>query len=139
MRLVDIGMSGTVCPQSSFGASDADLATHRALLAPDVPDRPAGGSKAARPKSPAPDGRTDNRPDDDRKGRVLAFIQTEVALGRSIPRQADLVERFGVPRSTVSDWMGEWESDGLIPPRRTVGRGNAIVPKHSTSRTGAAL
>lgn len=122
--------------QSSFGAPDADLATHRALLAPDrpdAPDRPAGGWIApARPKGPAPDGRTDNRPDDDRKGRVLAFIQTEVALGRSIPRQADIVERFGVPRSTVSDWMGEWESGGLIPARRTVGRCKAIVPERRT-------
>lgn len=107
-----------------------------ALLAPDrpdTPDRPAGGWKAPeRPKGPAPDGRTDNRPDDDRKGRVLAFIQTEVALGRSIPRQADIVERFGVPRSTVSDWMGEWESGGLIPARRTVGRCKAIVPERRT-------
>lgn len=93
--------------------------------------RPAGGWKVPdspnRPKPSAPDNAPDGRTDD-RKGRLLAFIQTEVALGRSIPRQADLVERFGVPRSTLSDWMGEWESDGLIPARRTVGRCKVIVP-----------
>lgn len=137
--------------QSSFGASAAEIAAMKAFLGadkdpaktPDIPG-PSGGWKVGKaqrtpdrpkPSAPAnipdktPDGRTDNRPDDDRKGRVLAFIQTEAALGRSIPRQADLVERFGVPRSTVSDWMGEWERSGLIPARRTVGRCKAIVPE----------
>lgn len=119
----------------TFGQSDYPaLADHPALLKPDSPnDRPAGGWKAPdspkpnRPKPSAPDNQPDGRTDD-RKGRVLAFVQTEAAFGRSIPRQADIVERFGVPRSTVSDWMGEWESDGLIPARRTVGRCKAIVP-----------
>jgi hypothetical protein len=119
-----------VLGQSDFPALDVDLAAHRALLTPesDRPAKPSGGWEAPdspkRPKPSAPDGRTD----DDRKSRVLAFVQTEVALGRSIPRQADIVERFGVPRSTVSDWIGEWEADGLIPARRTVGRCKAIVP-----------
>jgi transposase len=41
--------------------------------------------------------------------------------------QRDLCERFGVPRSTMSDWLGEWERSGLIPNRRTVGRCKALV------------
>jgi len=130
--------------QSDFGA----LADHPALLGADAKwaseapsknrpdDRPAGGPKAPerpnRPKPSAPDNQPDGRTDD-RKGRVLAFVQTEAAFGRSIPRQADIVERFGVPRSTVSDWMGEWESDGLIPARRTVGRCKAIVPERQNA------
>ena len=128
--------------QSDFGA----LADHPALLKPDRPDdRPAGGWKTPdspkpnRPKGTGPDAKwasegPNKMPDgrtEDRKGRVLAFVQTEAAFGRSIPRQADIVERFGVPRSTVSDWMGEWESDGLIPARRTVGRCKAIVPEQA--------
>lgn len=126
--------------QTSFGASDADSQEMVATIRPDNPNRPAGqsgfGKAPNRPRPSAPDNAPDGRTDD-RKGQVLAFIQTEHALGRSIPRQADIAERFDVPRSTLSDWCREWEAEGSIPARRTVGRCKVIMPK-AARRTVAA-
>ncbi len=99
-------------------------------------DRPAGGSRVApKPNRPAPgasDKAPDGRTDDPRKGRVLAFMQSERAFGRTIPSQVSITERFGVPRSTLSDWMAEWEAEGAIPKRRKVGRFKVIVPERRT-------
>jgi len=115
--------------QSDFGA----LADHPALLsnvhklhiAPDRPDdRPAGGTKAPERPKGAPDGRTDGLKHD-----VLTYIRSELADGRSVPSNVAIVGLFGGKRSTVSDWLGEWERSGAIPERRTVGRCKAIVPE----------
>lgn len=64
---------------------------------------------------------------DGRKANVLSALLTDVALGRSADSQCELCHRYGVPRSTISDWLREWECAGLIPPRRTVGRRKALV------------
>lgn len=117
--------------QTSFGVSDAEIAALRAAFRSDNPNRPAGGV-TIRPRPNDPNGGTEAPTQgpvrtDDRKAEVLAFIHTERALGRTIPRQADIAERFGVPRSTLSDWCREWEADGSIPARRTVGRCKVIA------------
>lgn len=49
------------------------------------------------------------------------YVITETALGRPIPSQVFLKDRFGIPRSTVSDIMGDMEARGLIV-RRMDGR-----------------
>jgi hypothetical protein len=51
-----------------------------------------------------------------------ADLVTLIALGRSVPSQADLARRWRRPKQTVSDWLRSWEASGLIPARRTVGR-----------------
>lgn len=82
---------------------------------------PKGDGGQPRPH-PRPDGSPDGRRD-----QVLASLLTDLGLGRSAPSQRDLCERFGIPRSTMSDWLGEWERSGIIPARRTVGRCKALV------------
>lgn len=79
----------------------------------DGPERPG---RPERPR-PLPDGR---------KGEVLAGLLTDLALGRTVG-QSDIIERYGVPRSTASDWLREWEAAGLIPTRRTVGRCKVVA------------
>ncbi|WP_072396425.1 hypothetical protein [Hyphomicrobium sp. CS1GBMeth3] len=117
-------------PVDVLGQSDFPAVfDHQALSAPTGPDRPAGGTRIVRmpkgPKPSAPDGRSDGR-----KAEVRHYIRGEIADGRSVPSSVALTGLFGVPRSTVSDWLREWEADGSIPERRTVGRCKAIVPEH---------
>ncbi|MDQ8700615.1 hypothetical protein [Hyphomicrobium sp. LHD-15] len=129
-------------PVDVTGQSDyAAMSDHPALLknAPASPERPAGGTKPERPapkghgpdakwasggpKKGPPDGRTDGL-----KGEVRSYVLDQISDGRSVPSNISLQVMFGVPRSTVSDWLGEWERSGVIPARRTVGRCKAIIP-----------
>jgi hypothetical protein len=82
----------------------------------DINDLPPDGS-ANRPNEPKP------RPDrpESRKDEVLASILTDIGLGRSFPSQRSLCETHAVPRSTMSDWLKEWQKEGLIN-RSKVGR-----------------
>lgn len=75
--------------------------------------------QAKTPELPGPSGGT---PPGGRRAEVLAALQTDIAFGKSFPSQRAMEERFNVPRSTLSDWLKEWEADGSIPARRTVGR-----------------
>lgn len=61
------------------------------------------------------------------KAACLAELVTGLALGQSVPSQRTLADRWQRPKQTVSDWLGEWEAAGLIPPRRTVGREKALA------------
>jgi hypothetical protein len=49
-----------------------------------------------------------------------------LALGRSFASQDELAERFGRSKSTISEWLKEWTSEGLIPKRRKRGRCKAV-------------
>ncbi|MDQ8700212.1 hypothetical protein [Hyphomicrobium sp. LHD-15] len=117
----------TITLRNALPVDAAGQSDYPALLrnAPDTPDRPAGGTKPDRPapKGPKPDGRTDGL-----KGEVRSYVLGQIADGRSVPSNISLQVMFGAPRSTVSDWLGEWERSGVIPARRTVGRCKAIVP-----------
>jgi hypothetical protein len=57
-----------------------------------------------------------------RKDAALADLLTRLALGERFGSQDELASRYLVPKSTMSDWLREWEAAGLIPERRTVGR-----------------
>jgi hypothetical protein len=87
----------------------------------DRPDRPSGGGSPVNPRLPKPD-----RPSS-RREEVLAAINTELALGRKFPRQSDLCDKFNVARSTMSDWLGDAEREGLIPARVKTGRCKSLV------------
>lgn len=124
---VGLGRVRTIAPakkapdgsgQSDYPALDpAESAAVAAFFRRDdgnggAPDRPA-------PRKPqGPDGR---------KNAVLAALLTDLGLGRTVASQRELSERFGVARSTMSDWLVEWERSGLIPARRTVGRCKALA------------
>jgi hypothetical protein len=105
----DAGNRGSDGPAGRSGADE--VASH----ARDVV-RDAGRGVAGRTVGVGPD-----------KAACLAALVTDLALGRTVPSQRALAERWGRPKQTVSDWLGEWEASGLIPPRRTVGRAKALV------------
>lgn len=112
-------------------SSDTDRVTDFPPMSDDEADnilpffRPDNGSSGGssgpdKPYRPAPKGPS-NGPDG-RKEEVLGALLTDLALGRTFGTQGELCGRFQVPRSTMSDWLREWEAAGLIPTRRTVGR-----------------
>jgi hypothetical protein len=78
----------------------------------EVPQRPAAraAKRTAGPSRKA------------RKDAALADLLTRLALGERFGSQDELANRYGVPKSTMSDWLREWEAAALIPERRTVGR-----------------
>ncbi len=138
-------------PAASKGhLTDADIAQLRALfLASDRPAiaGPSGPSSAQRmigASGRLPGGESDAPNEDppkpgasarpsaavirlpDAKASALRMVRAELSAGRTFPSQAELCRTFGVPRSTMSDWLGEWEAAGDIPRRRTVGRCKAV-------------
>ena len=56
------------------------------------------------------------------KKEVLHSLLTQLALGEQFGSQDTISERFGTPKSTLSNWLGEWERSGVIPARKQVGR-----------------
>jgi hypothetical protein len=102
-------------------AAGAERATIRAkFLAPDDrPDGPKPGRSAPLPANVVPLA--------DAKARTLRTIRSELAAGRTIPSQADLCRTVGVARSTLSDWLAEWEAAGELPRRQIVGRCKRIA------------
>ena len=56
---------------------------------------------------------------------VLTYVQARLAAGETLPSQTAIVERFGLPKQTVSRWMAKWETVGLIARKRD-GRRNVI-------------
>jgi hypothetical protein len=55
----------------------------------------------------------------------LAYVQAELAAGRPIPSQDELAAHSRVRKGTVSKWLKDWESDGLLARTRS-GRRNII-------------
>lgn len=53
---------------------------------------------------------------------VREIIVAELADGRHYGSQDELAERFGRSKSTISEWLKEWEQDGIIPERTVRGR-----------------
>jgi hypothetical protein len=102
------------------GLSDEELANIRArFLAPDAaPEPPKPGRSAPLPANVV------SLPD--AKARTLRTIREELAVGRTFPSQAELCRAVGVARSTMSDWLSDWESAGDLPRRRVDGRRKAL-------------
>ena len=79
---------------------------------------PAGGGQGKRPNRSGGGGYT--------KDEAAANMVTRLALGERFGSQNELAERFGVAKSTMSEWLKEWEADGLIPARTVRGRCKAL-------------
>jgi hypothetical protein len=61
------------------------------------------------------------------KEEAAADLVTRLALGERFGSQDELREWYGVAKSTMSDWLSEWEANGLIPARLQSGRCKALV------------
>jgi hypothetical protein len=50
-----------------------------------------------------------------KQGRGASEPVDRLALGRGFGSQAELAERFGGPKSTVSEWLNEWtKANGFL-------------------------
>jgi len=124
-------------PTTLANVSDAELTALRErfatpILAPNGSDneggatvrqpngspRPAGGGQGKRPNRPGRGGYT--------KDEAAADLVTRLALGERFGSQDELRERYGVAKSTMSEWIREWEADGIIPARTVRGRCKAL-------------
>ena len=80
------------------------------------------GSKAKLNRSAkVPEPSEDNPKGSESRLEIERFVMTEVALGRTIGSQQQLVERFGCAASTVSDVLGDLEARRIVR-RRIDGR-----------------
>ena len=83
-------------------------------------DQPKDGSAVAEPKP----NRSPNGPKFGKLSKAEAeqYVVTELAFGRTIPSQDALAAHCGRAKSTISDWLREWERSGIIPARMVRGR-----------------
>jgi len=89
-------------------------------MADDVSDGPFPSAEIVpfRPKSS--DGRAT-------KAEAFEDLMLKIDNGEDVPMQEVLVERWNRPKQTVSDWIREWRSLGLIPNSGKVGRCKPIL------------
>ncbi len=91
-------------PDSSEGPRDGGVRTVRK---PDCPLPPVGGGLS--------------------KQDVLDYVLAELDSGRTVPSQQALSGLSGVRKQRVSEWVREWEADGLIPARTQRGRCKSLM------------
>lgn len=85
------------------------------------PNSPGRGGSTVRQPAPKP-----NR-SRFAKEEAAADLVTRLALGERFASQDELAGRYGVAKSTMSDWLRDWEEQELIPSRRQTGRCKAIA------------
>lgn len=115
--------------QSDFPNPDdlkpSDLDDARKVLrepsnsAPERPNRTKNRTISAAIQLPTPQPRRTVRRS--KRSELMAYVVTETALGRSIPSQMSLAERFVMPKSTVADILKDMDKAGHIV-RRVEGR-----------------
>lgn len=88
------------------------------------PDRPNGSDRKPpnRPNRPKPSSGVRTFC----KEEVLRSLLTQLALGERFESQDAMRERFGVAKSTMSNWLNEWQAAGLIPDRKRIGRRKSL-------------
>ena len=121
-------------PTVLANVTDAELSAIRDRFV--TADGPARSTKNTSSTSDRPrDGgvRTVRHPDSPRptsgltKQELLEHVQMELALGRSFPSQQALAGLSGTRKQRVSEWVREWEADGLIPARTQAGRCKSLA------------
>jgi hypothetical protein len=61
------------------------------------------------------------------KNQAAAELVTKLARGEQFGSQDELANRWHRSKSTVSEWLGEWERGGLIPVRQQDGRRKRVA------------
>ena len=103
------GARCSVVPTPNLGPSNRPMGlSHR-------PRRPQRRGAFRRPAKPVATVEAD----------VLAYVAERLNAGEALPSQTAIVERFRLPKQTVSRWMAKWETAGLISRTRD-GRRNVI-------------
>lgn len=126
-----INIASADSEQSDFPAvTEASFGALKAVILGEQPNGPT----AEIVNFPVPNG-SPNGPRGPKPGKrartvkeaALADLQGRIASGERFESQDELKARYGVAKSTMSDWLGEWEAAGLIPPRLTVGRRKEVA------------
>lgn len=121
--LLAIGGNGLAALLVAYGAHTAHSFPDPDTLTPAELDearrilRPATNVRTAQRPANSP-ASPDNSPNSPAANAITAYILTEIALGRSIPSQQGVAERFGAPKSTVSDLLADLELSGMISRHR---------------------
>jgi len=69
----------------------------------------------------------DNRKGPIAKADALQDLQTLLKIGQTVPSQDWLKDRWQLSsKGTVSKWVSEWETDGVIPHRMRAGKCNTL-------------
>lgn len=115
-------------PTQLGSVSDAELSAIRQQFAVEQPNGSPnsprdGGSPLPqrKPNGPKPNGSRFT------KEEAAADLVTRLALGERFGSQDEMRERYGVAKSTMSDWLKEWEAGGLIPARTQQGRCKSLI------------
>jgi hypothetical protein len=122
-----------VSGQSDFPAvAEAQFAELKSALTGEQPN----GSGAKIVQFPAPNGSPNGSgPQGPKPGRRARFAKDQALedlvgrldSGERFGSQDELASRYGVAKSTMSDWLKDWEQSGAIPQRMTVGRCKAVA------------
>jgi hypothetical protein len=93
------------------------------------PDKVAEVAEVAEPATPNNSGNWGAPPGGPRifaKQEAEADLLFQLALGKSIPSQTFLKERWRVDKGTVSKWLADWDRRELIPERKRIGHCKVI-------------
>jgi hypothetical protein len=60
------------------------------------------------------------------KEEAVADLVTRLAFGERFASQNEPKKRYGVAKSTMSEWLSDWEANGLIPGRLRAGRSKQL-------------
>lgn len=123
-------------PSTLAAISDAELIELRRQFAGEPPvtvssprNDPSKRGGISSPRTGEP-----KRPNNSRPGRggytkdeAAADLVTRLALGERFASQDEVAERYGIAKSTASEWLTEWERDELIPTRTRQGKHKALA------------
>lgn len=122
-----------VAGQSDFPAvAEAQFAELKQLFTGEQPNGPSAivvplFNPNGSPNGSGPQGPKPGRRQRFAKDEALEDLRGRLDSGERFGSQDELASRYGVAKSTMSDWLGEWEGAGLIPARMTVGRCKAVA------------
>jgi len=126
-------------PTALGSVSDTELSSLREQFAepspaPNGSDKDGGATVRkpnGSPKPSGPNGSPNRRNRPSRGGftkdEAIADLLTRLALGERFGSQDELANRYtGGVKSTMSEWIREWERSGLVPARTQRGRCKAL-------------
>lgn len=131
VRQNELTQIGSVSNDELTDFRDRFVSDPEAIISPrnDKPNNGGLRSPRTEPKKPNGSGRTLSR-----KGRggytkdeAAADLVTHLAFGGQFASQNEIAERYGIGKSTASEWLREWEEAGLIPARTRSWKNKALA------------